>query len=114
MKNKNRIDLKYSPNKCWECKGKLVELRSFDPNGVPIRYWHCIKCGDDILDMRQLEESAKIYRELKRAKLIKVSRWGTALALRIPKEIVVSQKIKPGETVRIQKEKIGFRVIPEK
>jgi len=114
MENKNRVDLKYRPNKCWECGGKLVELQSFDPNGVPIRHWHCTKCGEEIVDMEQLHESAMIYRELRKSHVATISKWGNALALRIPKEIVVSQKIKPGEKFRIQKEKNGFRAILEK
>lgn len=100
--------------KCWECGSKMVEKRDIDPNGIPYRYWSCEKCGEDVLDMEQLHESALMYKKLRKLPSVKVSRWGTALALRIPKEIVVSQKIKPGEKVRIQKEKIGFRVIPEK
>lgn len=100
--------------KCWECRSKMVEKRDIDPNGIPYRYWGCEKCGEEVLDMEQLHESALMYKKLRKLLSVKVSRWGTALALRIPKEIVISQKIKPGEIVRIQKERIGFKVIPEK
>lgn len=87
---------------------------TFKEDGVLYKHWKCIKCKREVLDMDQLHEVAEKYRELRRAYVVTISRWGTALALRIPKEIVVSQKIKPGEIVRIQKEKIGFRVIPER
>ena len=100
--------------KCVECGSKMMEKFGVDPLGVPYRYWRCIKCGDEILDMEQLHEAAEQFKKLKKVKEVKISQWGTALAIRIPKEIVVAQKIKPGEIVRIQKEKIGFRVIPEK
>ena len=113
-KNKNRIDLKWKPKKCLECGGKIVEMLSHHPDGVPYRYWHCTKCGDEVLDMEQLYESAEIYRKLKKAKLIKVSQWGTAVAIRIPKEIAQKQRLKPGVMMRILPEKIGFKVIPEK
>jgi hypothetical protein len=105
--------IKYDKTKCWECGGKRVEFTDRDFDGVVYRYWKCVKCGDAVLDMDQLQEAAEQYRKLK-AKHAKVSKWGTALAVRIPKEIVVSQRIKPGEKVRIQEEKTGFRVIPEK
>lgn len=88
--------------------------RDTDPNGILYRYWRCEKCGEEVLDMEQLHESALMYKKLRKLPSVKVSKWGTALALRIPKEVVVSQRIKLGETVRIQKEKIGFRVIPER
>jgi len=114
MRNKNNIDLKYRPRKCLECGGKLIELRGFDPNGVPIKYWHCIKCGDEVLDMVQLHESAEIYRKLKKAKLIRVSKWGAAVAIRIPKEIAQKQRLKPGTMMRILPERVGFKVVPEK
>lgn len=114
VKNKNNIDLKNKPRKCWECGGKLIEMRAQHPDGVPYRYWHCIKCGDEVLDMKQLQESAKIYRKLKKAKLVKISKWGTAVAIRIPKEITQRQKLKPGIMMRVLEEKSGFKVIPEK
>lgn len=106
--------IKYDKKKCWECGGNRVELTSKDPDGVVYKYWKCVKCGDAVLDMDQLHEAAEQYRKLAKAKRAKVSKWGTALAVRIPKEIVIAQKIKPGITVRIEEKKIGFEVIPEK
>lgn len=106
--------VKYNKTKCWECGGRRIELIDRDPDGVVYKYWKCTKCGDAVLDMDQLHGAAEQYRKLIRAKRAKVSKWGNALAFRIPKEIAISQKIKAGEKVRIQEEKIGFRVIPEK
>lgn len=106
--------IKYDKKKCWECGGKSIELTDRDPDGVMYKYWKCTKCGDAVLDMDQLHEAAEQYRKLRIAKRAKVSKWGTALAVRIPKEIAVAQKIKPGATVRIEEQKIGFKVIPEK
>ncbi len=114
MRNKNNIDLTYRPTKCWKCGGKLVEILGRHPDSVPYKFWHCTQCGEEVTDMVQLGESAEIYRKLKKAKLIKVSKWGTAVAIRIPKEIVQEQKLKPGFKVRIIPERIGFKVIPEK
>jgi len=105
---------KHDKTKCWECGGKRIELADRDSDNVIYKYWKCMKCGDAVLDMDQLHEAAEQYRKLIKAKHVKVSKWGTALAVRIPKEIVISQKIKPGETIMIQEEKIGFRIIPEK
>lgn len=106
--------IKYDKTKCWECGGNRIELADKDPHGVVYNYWKCVKCGDAVLDMDQLHEAAEQYRAMAKAKRAKVSKWGTALAVRIPKEIATAQKIKPGVIVRIEEEKIGFRVIPEK
>lgn len=103
----------YDKTVCWECGGKRVELTDTDPDGVTYRYWKCTKCGDKVLDMKQMEEAAEQYRKLRRAHSVRVSEWGTALAMRIPKEIVKKQNIRKGERVLILPEKRGFRVIPE-
>lgn len=114
MKNKNRINLKYRPRKCLECGGELVEMLKHHPDGVPYKYWHCTKCGDEFLDMVQLNEPAEVYRKLKKAKLIRVSKWGTAVAIRIPKEVAQKQRLKPGTMMRILPERVGFKAIPER
>lgn len=105
---------KYNPKKCSECGGSRIELRSLDSNMVPYRFWHCVKCGDEVLDMEQMSESGEAYRKLKKAKVVTVSKWGSALAIRIPKEIVNSQKIKAGYRIRIFRDKDGFRMIAER
>ncbi len=102
---------KYNPKVCIECGGKRLELTDMDPDGVKYRYWKCIKCGDEVLDMKQLHNAAVEFRKLNTAK---ISKWGSALAIRIPKEIVRKQKLKIGYEVRILPEKNGFRVVPGK
>ena len=99
---------------CWECKGKMKEVRGEYEPGVEYRHWKCQKCGDEVLDMEQLEELALKHKKWRRAQATKVSKWGSALAIRIPKEIVIEQKIKVGEKFRFLKEKTGFKLIPEK
>ena len=91
-----------------------MEMSRQHPDGVPYKFWHCMLCGEEVTDMTQLHETVEIYRKLKKAKLIKMSQWGNALAIRVPKEIAQKQKLKPGLTARIIPEKIGFKVIPEK
>lgn len=100
--------------KCWDCGAVTHEVTGEDPNGFIYSHWKCTKCSREVLDMEQLHGLSEQYRRFRKMQKAKVSKWGTALAVRIPKEIVISQKIKPGEIVRIQEEKIGFRIIPEK
>ena len=105
---------KYDKTKCWECGGKRIEKQDTDPDGVTYNYWECTKCGDKVLDMDQLHEAAKQYRKLRKAHSVKISKWGDALAMRIPKEVVKKQKIRAGEKVLILLEKHGFKVIPDR
>ena len=91
----------------------MIEKRDFDINGVPYNYWSCEKCGREVLDMKQLEETARMYNKLKRYS-VKISKWGDAVAFRVPKEIVKQQKLKVGNNVYIIPEKKGFKVVPEK
>lgn len=102
---------KYDPKVCIECSGKRLELIDVDPDGVKYRYWKCIKCGDEVLDMKQLHDAAVEFRKLSTAK---ISKWGSALAIRIPQEIVRKQKLKIGYEVQILPEKNGFRVVSGK
>jgi len=113
MKNKNRINMKYRPKKCWECGGKLIELTDAYTDGVPYRYWQCVECGDKVLDMVQLNEAAKQYRKIARAKEAKLSKWGSSIAVRIPKEFAEEQKLKVETRVKFLPEKKGFKIIPE-
>jgi len=97
---------------CWECKGEMEEYTANTPEGISYKYWKCSKCGEEVLDMEQLHIVSEKYRKLK-AYRVTISRWGTALAMRIPKEIAQAQKIKEGEGAIVVPEKNGFKVIPE-
>jgi len=46
-----------------------------------------------------------------RRRAAKVSKWGAALAVRIPKEIVQLQRIKVGEEAVFEPWKSGFKVL---
>lgn len=113
MKKKTTVK-EYDREKCWECGERCIEKADTDPDGVTYNYWECTKCGDKVLDMEQLHEAAEQFRKLRRAHSVKISKWGTALAVRIPKEVVKKQKIRAGGRALILPEKHGFKVIPEK
>lgn len=105
---KNKIE------KCADCGNKMIEKIETDINSVPYRYWSCEKCGREVLDMGQLHQTATIYKKLKNAYPAKVSKWGTSLAVRIPKKIISEQKIKEGDRFRFLKEKNGIRLVQDK
>lgn len=98
---------------CWECKGKMKEYVAKTPEGVEYRYWRCSKCSEEVLDIKQLHAVAEKYRALK-AYSVTISKWGSALAIRIPREITQVQRIKEGKKALLIPEKTGFKVIPEK
>jgi len=89
----------------------MQELKAKTPEGVEYSYYKCKKCGEEIVDMKQLHEIAEKYRILKRYQ-VKLSKWGLSLGLRIPKELVEKYRLKEEGKVAIIPEKKGIRIIP--
>ncbi len=96
---------------CSECKGKMKELEDKTPEGVLYHYFKCEECGEEIVDMKQLQEVAEVYRDMKKY-YAKVSQWGTSLGVRIPKELVDRYHLRDEEEVAIIPEEKGLRIIP--
>ena len=111
--NMNRIkkETKEAEKKCWECGGSAEEKTGTDSDGLSYRYWKCTKCGDEILTMDQLHELAE---KEKRMIAVKIAKWGSAVAVRIPKKIVDAYGLIPGRSATIIPEKSGFKVVPKK
>ena len=47
--------------KCSECNGEMQELKSKTPEGIGYYYYKCKKCGEEIVDMKQLHNVAEKY-----------------------------------------------------
>ena len=73
--------------KCAECNGKMAELAGETPEGVEYKYFKCGKCGEEIVNMKQLHDVAQVYSEMRKYHA-KLSKWGLSLGVRIPKELV--------------------------
>jgi DNA-directed RNA polymerase subunit RPC12/RpoP len=97
--------------KCSECGGEMKELTGKTPEGVQYHYYRCGKCGEEIVDMKQLHNVAQKYREMKTFHA-KISRWGMSLGIRIPKELVKKYNFKDEEEVTIIPEEKGMKVMP--
>ena len=67
--------------------------------------------ADEIVDMKQLHSVAASYRNMKKFHA-KISKWGTSLGVRIPKELVEKYKFKDNEEVTIIPEETGLKIIP--
>ena len=96
---------------CSECKVKMIELNDKTPEGVEYHYFKCEKCGEEIVNMKQLHDVAQVYREMKKYRA-KVSKWGMSLGVRIPKELVEKYHFKDNEEITIIPEKEGIKIIP--
>jgi len=108
---KIKKETKAEERKCWECRAIMEETVGVDPDGLTYRYWKCTKCGDEILTMDQLHEIAEKEKKLL---AVKISKWGNAVAMRIPKKIVETYNLTPGRSATIIPEKTGFKVVPKK
>jgi len=96
--------------KCSNCRGKMVEKKDINPDGITYNYFHCTNCGEEILTMKQLHESAKKYRAMKKY-YAKVARWGGATAMRFPKELAKKYALKIGKEIAFIPEKKAIRII---
>jgi len=97
--------------KCAECNGAMQELKAKTPEGIEYSYYKCKKCGEEIVDMRQLHEVAEQYRTLKKYQ-VKLSKWGLSLGLRIPKELVKKYNLREEREVSIIPEKKSIKIVP--
>lgn len=96
--------------KCPKCSGKMVEKKSSTPEGIEYSYFECEKCGEEILNMKQLEKVAKKYTELKKY-TVKINKWGKSLAIRIPKDLTKKYGLKKNETVTLIPEKGSIKIV---
>ena len=88
----------------------MIEKESKLPDQVPYHYHHCPKCGEEVLDMKQLHEVAQHYREMKKY-TAKISKWGDSLAMRIPKELTKKYNLKQDEEVTLVPEKNAIKIV---
>ncbi|MBW2990657.1 AbrB/MazE/SpoVT family DNA-binding domain-containing protein [Candidatus Woesearchaeota archaeon] len=94
--------------KCSQCNSNMKELKAKTPEGITYKYYKCSKCGEEIVDMKQLHAVANKYRELKKYHA-KLTPWGKSLGLRIPSELVKKYNFK--EEVTLIPEKKGIRIV---
>ncbi len=95
---------------CPKCKGKMAEKRDKTPEGVEYRYSKCGKCGEEIVDMKQLHAVAQQYRVMKKY-TAKISKWGESLAIRMPKELVKQYSLKQNEDVTLIPDKKAIKIV---
>ncbi|MBN2067327.1 MAG: AbrB/MazE/SpoVT family DNA-binding domain-containing protein [Candidatus Diapherotrites archaeon] len=88
----------------------MAEKKGTTPEGFEYVYFKCKKCGEEIVDMKQLHSVAKKYREMKKY-TAKISKWGESLAMRIPKDLVEQYDLKQNEDVTLLPEKKGIKIV---
>ena len=97
--------------KCSECGGRMKELTDKTPEGIEYKYFKCIKCGKEIVDMKQLHSVAEKYRKMKKFHA-KLSKLGLSLGLRIPKELVNRYHLRHNKEVALIPEDRCIKIIP--
>jgi predicted RNA-binding protein with EMAP domain len=96
--------------KCFECNKIMKEMESETPEGIKYCYFRCENCGEEVVDMRQLHDIAQEYRKMKKFS-VRISKWGTSLGLRIPKELTKRYNLKESDEVIIVPDDKCLRVI---
>ena len=95
---------------CTVCKKKMKELKGETPEGVSYRYFQCA-CGEEIVDMKQLQDVAQVYRAMKKYHA-KISKWGMSLGLRIPKDLAEKYHFSQDKEVTLIPDEEGIKIIP--
>ncbi|MEM4254598.1 MAG: AbrB/MazE/SpoVT family DNA-binding domain-containing protein [Candidatus Woesearchaeota archaeon] len=97
--------------KCYKCNAKMKIMQGADLEGIDYEYYCCTKCGEEILDMKQLHKAAEKYKALRKAREGKFQKGGNSLAVRIPKQIADELHIAPEKSCLILKEKGALKIL---
>ena len=95
--------------KCFNCGKEFKVTRKFDESGIEYESWSCASCGEEILDLKQAEHYA---RKLEAVQQVTFSKWGEALAMRVPAKMAKSLKLKPHQKARVIQQGSWLKVIP--
>lgn len=95
---------------CNSCRNEMEQVEAKTPDGIPYNYYTCKKCGEEIVDMKQLHEVAEKYRFMKKYHA-KLTKWGLSLGVRIPKDLVRKYKFKNNKEVTIIPEEKGIKIV---
>ncbi|MFH1209756.1 MAG: YgiT-type zinc finger protein [archaeon] len=100
--------------KCPICnKGEMESIKdTIKEDNIEFEAFRCKHCGEEIMNMKQLNVLANKYRKMRKAKEITFSKWGNSIAVRIPTDIANSYKITSGSNGILTKEKDGIKIIP--
>lgn len=100
--------------RCPVCNKGTMEIikERMEQDNIPFEAYKCSKCGEEILDMKQLKNLATKYRKLRKAKEITFAQWGNSIAVRIPSDIANEYNIISGKHGIMTKEKEGIKIIP--
>lgn len=94
--------------KCPECGGRLAPAKGIR-KGIAYSALKCAKCGEEIMT---LDQAASFLDEAQKMKTVTFSKWGQAVAIRIPVVAVRKYGIALKEKAKLSFEKDGFKVIP--
>ena len=99
---------------CPICKGEMKLMKDvIKEDNVEFNAYKCTKCGEELMDMKQLRNLTKEYRKLKDAQKIKFTQWGNSIAVRNSKSYLNDLGVHKGDTGLMYKEGNEIRIIPK-
>lgn len=96
--------------KCFVCGKKAIKIKDTLPDGQEYEYTKCPSCGEELVDMTQLHKLAEKYRKMKRYHA-KISKWGSSLGVRIPKELAKKYNLKENKEITFIPEKDFIKIV---
>ncbi len=100
--------------KCPICKkGIMKKVKDvMEQDDIEFEAFKCSSCGEEVVDMKQLEVLADKYRKLSKAKEVTFAKWGNSIAVRIPSDVVDNYKITSGKHALMTTDKKGIKIVP--
>ena len=100
--------------KCMICKkGEMEKVKdTIGQDGIDFEAYRCSSCGEEIVDMKQLDVLANKYRQLRKSKEVTFAKWGNSIAVRIPSDVVAEYNIASGRHAVLTTDKKCIKIIP--
>lgn len=86
----------------------MTEVKGYR-KGVRYSALRCGRCGEELMTMAQAKS---FMQAAEKAKRVTFSKWGEALAVRIPAEAVRQYRLRAREKGSFVFEKDGFKILP--
>lgn len=95
--------------KCIACNKGKMRLVSGRHNGVAYSAYKCDRCGEEIMNLAQTK---RFMQATQKARTVTFSKWGQALAVRIPVEAVKRLHLNPGEKAKLSYDDKELTITP--
>ena len=97
--------------KICKCNVKYLKSKDETKDGLTYDYYKCSNCGEGFLNLKQLDNLAEKYRNMKKYQT-KVAKWGLSSAIRIPKDMLKKYNLKNSDNICLIEDEKCIKIVP--